>query len=140
MIVIGGIVIPLVSMTERSVSFARHSTDTAASDTPLGERVCVAEGRAEEGQGQAERVRIGRMGSGEGQGRSREGEEIRVKKRTKCSVVGYVGEKCTHEKGGVERYRKEKLQLGSEDRASTCTCAYVPSWLFLRLPVVLVRL
>ena len=34
-----GIVVPLVSMTERSVSFARHSTDTAASDTPLGERV-----------------------------------------------------------------------------------------------------
>ena len=37
--VIGGIVVPLVSMTERSVSFARHSTETAASDTPLGERV-----------------------------------------------------------------------------------------------------
>ena len=34
-----GVGIPLVSITDRSVSLARHSTETAASDTPLGVRV-----------------------------------------------------------------------------------------------------
>jgi hypothetical protein len=36
--------VPLVSITTRSLSSARHSTDTAASDTPLGDRVWEREG------------------------------------------------------------------------------------------------
>ena len=43
-------------MTTRSLSSARHSTDTAASDTPLGDRVWGREKREDErGKDEGER-------------------------------------------------------------------------------------
>jgi hypothetical protein len=45
--------VPFVSITTKSLSSAKHSTDTAASDTPLGDRVLRMEG--EEGKGMRDR-------------------------------------------------------------------------------------
>lgn len=47
--------VPLVSMTARSVSLARHSTDTAASDTPLGDRVWIIAGGGRKRAGEEEK-------------------------------------------------------------------------------------
>ena len=49
-------------MTERSLSSAKHSTLTAASDTPLGESVC--DGREERRRGRGRREIGGDRGRG----------------------------------------------------------------------------
>ena len=56
-------------MTDRSVSFARHSTDTAASDTPLGERVYVKTRREGWSEGDREGGKEGAKEGGEDGGR-----------------------------------------------------------------------